>query len=88
VVELSTADSNKWLTLIEASLNRQKLDVSTTYDYQLLGRMRQQQRRLNVTQVVEMVALYQAGATVYDLAARFGCHRTTVRYEGKLCLTS
>jgi lambda repressor-like predicted transcriptional regulator len=25
-----------------------------------------------------MVARYEAGATVYELAAEFGCHRTTV----------
>ncbi len=28
--------------------------------------------------MVEMTAKYEAGATVYELAAEFGCHRATV----------
>jgi DNA-directed RNA polymerase specialized sigma24 family protein len=47
-------------------------------DYQLLGSIRQQQRRLTVAQVVKMVERYKEGATVYELSAEFGCHRTTV----------
>jgi len=28
--------------------------------------------------MVEMASRYEGGATVYELAAEFGCHRTTV----------
>jgi lambda repressor-like predicted transcriptional regulator len=28
--------------------------------------------------VIEVAARYEGGATVYELAAEFGCHRTTV----------
>lgn len=28
--------------------------------------------------MIQMAARYQEGATVYELAAEFGCHRTTV----------
>ena len=31
-----------------------------------------------MAQVVEMVERYKEGATVYELSAEFGCHRTTV----------
>lgn len=31
-----------------------------------------------MAQVIEMVARYERGATVYELATEFGCHRTTV----------
>jgi transposase-like protein len=34
--------------------------------------------RLTKAQVAQMATKYQAGATVCELAAEFGCHRTTV----------
>ena len=75
---LSTADTNKWLLLIEGRLNGQTADNHTSSDYQLLGPISQRQRRLTKAQVVEMAARYQEGATVYELATEFGCHRATV----------
>jgi DNA-directed RNA polymerase specialized sigma24 family protein len=78
MVALSTADSNKWLLLKEGHLERQTPEVITSSNYQLLGSIRQRQRRLTGAQVVEMAAKYQTGATVYELAAEFGCHRATV----------
>ena len=77
-MDLSTADSNKWLTLLKARLEGQKRGDSTVSDYQLLGPIRQRQRRLNEAQVAEMTTKYNAGATVYELATEFGCHRATV----------
>jgi lambda repressor-like predicted transcriptional regulator len=77
-VDLSTADSNKWLTLLKARLEGQRLGNSMTSDYQLLGSIRQRQRRLTAAQVVKMVERYREGATVYELSTEFGCHRTTV----------
>ena len=76
-VALSTADTNKWLLLIEGRLEGQTPENNTSSDYQLVGPIRQRQRRLTKVQVVEIAAKYQAGATVYKLAAEFGCHRTT-----------
>ena len=75
---LSTADTNKWLLLIEGRLKGQTPENHTTSDYQLLGPISQRQRRLTEAQVIEMAARYQEGATVYELAAEFGCHRTTI----------
>ena len=75
---LSTADSNKWLLLIEDRLKGQTPEDRTSPDYQLLGPISQRQRRLSEAQVIEMVARYEEGATVYELATEFGCHRTTV----------
>ena len=40
--------------------------------------IRQTQRRLRGPETSELVAGYQAGATVYDLADQFGVHRHTV----------
>jgi len=77
-VGLSTPDSNKWLTLLKALLEGQKQGDSTVSDYQLLGSLRQRQRRLTDAQVTEMAEKYQMGATVYELAAEYCCHRTTV----------
>jgi predicted transcriptional regulator len=77
-VALSTADSNKWLLLKEGHLEKQAPEVITSSDYRLNGSIRQRQRRLTGAQVAEMATKYEAGATVYELAAEFGCHRATV----------
>lgn len=79
LVALSTADTNKWLTLLEARLRSQSPEeVNPSSDYLLLGPISQRQRRLTEAQVGEMAARYEEGATVYELAAEFDCHRTTV----------
>jgi hypothetical protein len=39
---------------------------------------RQVQRRLRGPEIKELVAGYEAGATVYELAGQFGVHRNTV----------
>ena len=75
---LSTADSNKWLLLKEGHLEKKAPEVITSSDYRLNGSIRQRQRRLTEAEAVEMAAKCQAGATVYELAAEFGCHRATV----------
>jgi len=77
-VALSTADSNKWLLLKEDHLERQTREVITSSDYRLSGPIRQRQRRLTEAQVAEMSTKYEAGATVYELAVEYGCHRATV----------
>jgi DNA-binding CsgD family transcriptional regulator len=40
--------------------------------------VRQHQRRLSSAEIAELVIEYSSGATTYELASRFGCHRTTV----------
>jgi len=77
-MDLSTADSNKWLLLIENRLVRQTPEDFTSSDYQLSGPIRQRQRRLTEAQAIAMAERYEGGATVYELAAELGCHRTTV----------
>lgn len=42
------------------------------------ARRRKTLRALSPTAVAEMVKLYRTGATTYELAERFGCHRNTV----------
>ena len=48
------------------------------------NRMIQQQKRLNAKQIARLVEGYNSGKTVYELAERFGCHRTTVSRQLKL----
>lgn len=45
------------------------------------ARQRQAQRRLTPKQVQQLVAEYEAGASVRGLAARRGVHRTTVTMQ-------
>lgn len=53
--------------------------TASTSDAQGQSRvLKQRQTRLSDARVQEMVAGYQSGSTVYELAAQFGCHRKTV----------
>ena len=80
MVALSTADPNKWSHLIESVFESPipMSDSRTTLDYQLVGPIRQQQRRLNEAHTLELVDRYESGATVYELAKEFRCSRQTV----------
>ena len=78
-VALSTCDTNKWALLRRACQELPRTDLLRTLpDYQLPDKIRQRQRRLTQAQADELAAQYEKGATVYQLAAQFGCHRTTV----------
>jgi YesN/AraC family two-component response regulator len=78
-VALSTADSNNWSHLIESVFESPiPTSESTTLDYQLVGPIRQRQRRLTEARTLELVDRYESGATVYELAKEFRCSRQTV----------
>jgi hypothetical protein len=47
-------------------------------DYEGTGRIGQHQTRLKSEQVEHLVDRYREGATTYELAKEFDCHRTTV----------
>ena len=74
---LSTADTNKWATLLNSGEPTPKSEV-TIVDYERTGAIRQRQRRLSEAQAVLMAAKYQNGATVYQLAREFGICRSAV----------
>jgi hypothetical protein len=77
-VALSTADSNNWTAVIECSRETSPPGGHTFSGEQRTGPIRQRQRQLTEAQVGETAARYEEGATVYELAAEFGCHRVTV----------
>jgi DNA-directed RNA polymerase specialized sigma24 family protein len=77
MVALSTADTNKWLTLLEKRHPTSRLEA-THVDYERIGPIRQRQRRLTESQVKQMAARYYEGATVFVLAKEFGIRRATV----------
>ena len=74
---LSTADTNKWATLLE---KRQLTSNSeaTPVDYEPTGPILQRQRRLTDSQALMLRDRYNEGATVYELATEFGIRRATV----------
>jgi len=76
-VALSTADTNKWATLLNRGDQTPKSEV-TSLDYERTGPIRQRQRRLNEAQALLMATKYQNGSTVYQLAEEFGICRNTV----------
>ena len=82
MVELSEAHTEKWRPLLE-QIDLVKLGtaapVSPTADkYKSTKRISQRQKRLDVDEIEQLIAEYKTGSTVYQLAAKFGCHRTTV----------
>jgi DNA-directed RNA polymerase specialized sigma24 family protein len=54
------------------------LASSTGSEQRLRARQRQRQRRLTVEQTQQLIAEYEAGAGIKELAARWDLHRTTV----------
>lgn len=49
-----------------------------TGDRAYATRIRQRQKRLDENEIERLIAEYRTGLTIYQLATRFGCHRTTV----------
>ena len=83
MVELSEAHAEKWPVLLE-QIATAKLSVAIqaappiTDDREYATRIRQQQKRLDENEIERLIAEYRTGLTIYQLATRFGCHRTTV----------
>ncbi|MEK6706749.1 MAG: hypothetical protein AABZ06_13275 [Bdellovibrionota bacterium] len=71
---LSTADTNKWSTLLDKRDQTSELKV-TAVEYERTGPIRQRQRRLTEDQVKQMAARYREGATVYELTKEFSISR-------------
>lgn len=44
----------------------------------VVKKLRQHQKRMNETEIDELVAAYAAGATINELAEKFECNRGTV----------
>jgi lambda repressor-like predicted transcriptional regulator len=44
----------------------------------MVNQIRQRQKRLSGDEIAQLIAKYKTGSTTYELAAQFGCHRTTV----------
>lgn len=83
LVVLSDADSNLWAPLLEqTSLAKAGLarlpEGARIADLDTAERRQRPHAKLSDDQVDEMIALYRDGATVYELANQFGCHRQTV----------
>jgi hypothetical protein len=77
MVALSTADTNKWSTLLNERLYGPKTASTNTHD-ERSGPIRQRQRRLSDVQVQKMTTRYLEGATVYELAVEFDICRSKV----------
>ena len=74
---LSTADTNKWATLLNRGDATPESQVAS-FDYERTGPIRQRQKRLSGAQALLVGEKYAEGATVYQLADEFGICRSTV----------
>jgi len=83
-VELSAADADKWTTLLKHLVSGSTPTSSAeaiptaTEDYELVGSLRQRQKRLRKDEIDEIVRKYQSGQTTQELAREYGCHNNTV----------
>ena len=77
-VALSTWDTNNCASLMRDDSPPTSPDQAANPPYELQGPIRQRQKRLTEAEVAAMAGRYEEGATVYQLAAEFGCNRTTV----------
>ena len=81
-MELPAAYSGKWPTLLEYTTSARTDQISVTSGgggkYKCTGARSQKQKWLEPHEVDDLVRAYESGMTVYELAKRFGCHRTTV----------
>jgi len=84
MVDLSEADSNKWVKLIahiargESSGEPMVAPKASRDGGHLWRPIKQKQRRFSADEEFVVVADYADGGTVYSLAAKYGCHRTTI----------
>ena len=74
---LSSADTNKWSTLLEKRHRTSELKV-TAVEYERTGPTLQRQRLLTDAQALTLGIRHHEGATVYQLAKEFGISRKTV----------
>ena len=83
LVALSETDTQKYpillkqIALVKSGVLISKPATSSSNDYKTANRIRQKKKRLTDNEIKELVAGYKQGATVYELAAQFGYHRTT-----------
>lgn len=53
--------------------------TDTSYDPDsTVKALKQQQKSLSEAETLEVIKKYKAGASTYDLASEFGCHRATI----------
>jgi DNA invertase Pin-like site-specific DNA recombinase len=83
VVGLSDADAEKWSSLFD-QIALAKTGATapqkrpTTIYRKTVRKLRQQQKRHDASEIAQLVAGYQAGSTIFELAEQFGCHHETV----------
>ena len=52
--------------------------TDTSYDPDSTVKVLKQQKSLSEAETLEVIKKYKAGASTYDLASEFGCHRATI----------
>ena len=83
MVGLSDVYAEKWSPLLD-QIASAKLGTatprkrSTTPDSKTVTRFSQRHKHLDEGETARLIAAYQAGSSVYELAEQFGCHRETV----------
>lgn len=81
---LSAVDGGKWSTVLQEltrldDLNRNSTSITLPFvDYEVVGHICQQQRRLTPLQIEELIQLFKAGKNTVELASHFHCSRSTV----------
>jgi transposase len=77
IQEIASKHDRCYKTILK-QLRKAGIDTKQSNERMVVTRIRQQQKRLDENEIQRLIAEYGTGLTVYQLAARFGCHRTTV----------
>lgn len=81
-MDLSESHAEKWPPLLEHAAPARsrgcRQSEASPREADVVHSLRQKQRRLDKDEIERLIAAYKAGSTVYQLAERWGCHRTTV----------
>lgn len=79
---LSDSHAEKWRTLrkrvASATRGKESRPVDSASHCNTVSKIVQSQKRLDEGEIEELIAAYQAGSSVRELAKHFGCHRDTV----------
>ena len=81
---LSAVDGGKWSAVLQElarldDLNRNSTSITLPFvDYEVVGHICQQQRRLKPLQIEELVQPFKADKNTIEIASHFRCSRSTV----------
>ncbi len=84
---LRRADLNQISRAVKYISNNKPVKIDGPNPYtdtdKIAHKIKQKQKRLSADEATELITLYKSGMTVYELADKYKCHRTTISVQLK-----